>query len=273
MADSVTLLDFTWSYSSHGPPVLRGVSFAVRERSICGILGAAGAGKTTLLHALSGVLGSHHRDAPAQGSMTIDGVLHQGMPREVLFPTVGLVLDEPVLQISGMKETVFEEVSFTLDALSIPPAERDGRVLSLLRELGIAHLKDRHPANLSGGELQRVALSTILVASPRILLLDEPMSSLDASSQLRLQRIARNLKTSTTIIFTDSQVDAALMLADQIVVFNEGNVVFDGTRSEFALRIADFPFLAPSPIWKETIERLLGPSGTSLRRRMKEFMP
>jgi energy-coupling factor transport system ATP-binding protein len=228
MAASIELSSFSLRYSPSAKLSLETITLSAATGSCVGIVGPTGAGKSTLLHALSGILGKHHVEASAEGRMLIADMIFDGIPRDVLFPTVGLVLQDPFVQISGVRDTVREEISFTLENIGKSPGSDDA-ILELATDLGIEHLLERKPTTLSGGETQRVALGTILVARPRILLLDEPVASLDAAAQDRLRGILRSIRKTSTIVLTDTQLDFPLATCDQIAMLQDGHVTFFGS--------------------------------------------
>jgi putative spermidine/putrescine transport system ATP-binding protein len=139
--------------------------------------------------------------------------------------------------------TAAENVSFGLEMQRVRKDEREARVADALKLVGLAHLADRHPARMSGGQQQRVALARALVIRPSVLLLDEPLSNLDAKlreeMQLELRSIQRTVGT-TTILVTHDQSEA-LALSDRIVVMNQGRVeqvaepfqAYEGPASQF----------------------------------------
>ena len=250
MAARLEIHGLSVQYSTGATPALHGVTVGVASGSCCAVLGPTGAGKTTLLHALSGVLGKHHARAIASGSITVADSSFSPLPKTILFPLVGLALQDPYVQISGVRETVYDEVRFTLENLGLSSQGAEQRILPLLKELGIDHLALRKPTALSGGETQRVALATILAARPNVLLLDEPASSLDLTATVRLQRILKSLREKTTVVLTDTHIDFALVVAHQIVVLDRGRVVFDGTPKGFLSALEDLESILPASGWR-----------------------
>ena len=265
MADRVTISSLSLRYSGSSPKVLSSVTLEIKEGTCTAILGPTGAGKSTLLHCLAGTLKRHHPECVASGSIRIGETLYEGLPSEVLFPNVGLVLQDPNVQISGVKNTVLEEVLFTLENTGQVPDDPASLVGPILRKLGIDHLAERKPTSLSGGETQRVALATILVAQPNVLLLDEPTTALDLAAQEKLRSILREMKEKTTIILTDTQLDFALGICDRIVVLDRGTVAFDGTLAGFMERLQEFHNSIPLEHWlplKQPILQLLNSTTT-----------
>lgn len=245
MAHALTVASLTFRYPGAARPALSGLSVNFPAGRCTVVLGPTGAGKSTLLQAVSGVLGAHHRQDAAEGRITIGPRAYEPLPASILFPEVALFLQDPAVQISGLRESVEDEVRFALDNLGVPESEARARVRHQLGELGLGELTHRAPAQLSGGELQRVALAGVLVSRPSVLLLDEPLNSLDAPAQAQLVRILASLKGSATLVLTDTTVDAAIRIADHVVVLSEGSACFQGSPGEFINRAAEFSELLP----------------------------
>ena len=202
---------------------LRDVSLRVEPGEFFTLLGPSGCGKTTALRLVAGFLD------PDEGEVRIDGAAVTGVPpwRRDL----GLVFQNYAL---WPHLSVFEHVAFGLKERRAPRAERDARVAEALRLVGLEGLESRRPSQLSGGQQQRVALARTLVLRPRALLLDEPLSNLDAKlrAQMRteLRRLHRELGI-TTLFVTHDQAEA-MALSDRVAVFDRGTVVQLGTPSE-----------------------------------------
>lgn len=257
MADLITIRSFSLKYSATTPRVLSSISLEIPGRTCCAILGPTGAGKSSLLHCLAGTMRRHHPDSVSSGTIQVGDRLFEGLPPLVLFPAVGLALQDPHVQISGIRDTVFGEILFTLENAGPIPNNPEAVIVPLLQRLGIDHLADRKPTSLSGGETQRVALATILVARPPVLLLDEPTTAIDLAAQERLRGILRGMKQSTTIILTDTQLDFALGICDQIVVLDQGKVLFDGTPAALLRRLDEFGGLLPLESWRSVQHHML----------------
>ncbi|MEX1140322.1 MAG: ABC transporter ATP-binding protein [Bacteroidota bacterium] len=249
MAPRITIDKLSYRYFADGNPVFSDFSLDIPGGTCCALLGPTGAGKTTLLEILSGVAGSQCKTSLAAGSLQIGDERYESIPQAALFPKVGLVLQDPEVQISGIRDTVATEVEFTLEQLSIPVAERERRVRNTLNELALAPLAQRHPQEVSGGERQRVALASILVAAPPFLLLDEPANALDSRSQQLLREILRARKGSTTMIVSDYSIDLSLGLADLFVVLAEGNIVFQGTSADLFRNLDPLRDFLPLDYW------------------------
>jgi energy-coupling factor transport system ATP-binding protein len=265
MADRIIIQSFSLQYSASTPRVLASISLDIQRGTCCALLGPTGAGKSSLLHCLAGTMRRHHPESVSTGTIQIGDRLFEGLPSNILFPAVGLALQDPHVQISGVRDTVFDEILFTLENTGRIPEHPDAVILPLLRKLGIEHLADRKPTSLSGGETQRVALATILVAQPPVLLLDEPTTAMDLAAQEKLRGILRGMKGSTTIVVTDTHLDFALGISDRIVVLEEGKILFDGTPATILRRLDDFRNALPLESWlpmKQRILRLLDEPST-----------
>ncbi|HAL56217.1 MAG TPA: hypothetical protein DCP63_07035 [Bacteroidetes bacterium] len=265
MAHRVILESFSYQYPGQVTPALADISLAVPKGQCCALLGPTSAGKTTLLQSISGILHKHHASGFASGKIVIGDESYAPLPEEIQFPKIAYALQDPYVQISGVRETVLDEIRFTLENLGRWDSSTDDSILSLLRHLGIDHLAERKPTTLSGGETQRVALATILIAEPDVLLLDEPLTALDYVAQDRLSDLFKGIKERSTILFTDTHMEFALAVADVIVVLEKGRMVFSGDRKGLLDHIDSFESILPSHQWKElirTVKVSQGPEAT-----------
>ncbi|MFH0991515.1 MAG: ABC transporter ATP-binding protein [bacterium] len=272
MAAAVAIDNFSFRYFTGAAPALKNISLTLHENSLCVILGPTNAGKTTLIQAISGVLGKHHSTGSATGLMIINGSSYVPLPKELQFPSVGLVLQDPFVQISGMASTVFEEICFTLQNLGTPKEQIDIRVRETMNLLGIAHLAHRRPTELSGGETQRVALASVLVAEPSIILLDEPVTAIDSGGQAHLRAVLKALHNSSTIIVTDTALEFSFGIADRYVVLAGGEMVFEGTKDQFFTRLGEFSEFLPVEKWQYLATRINATgSHSSKSERIRRF--
>ena len=189
------------------------LSLAVEKGEFVTLLGPSGCGKTTTLLMIAGFV------EPSSGAITLDSAdLLATPPRR---RGLGIVFQSYAL---FPHMTVAENVAFGLEMQGIPRPEREKRVREALALVGLAALAERFPRKMSGGQQQRVALARALVIRPRVLLLDEPLSNLDAKlreeMQLELRQIQRSVHI-TAILVTHDQTEA-MALSDRIVVMNKG---------------------------------------------------
>ena len=198
-------------------------SLSVGKGEFISFLGPSGCGKTTTLQMIAGFL------APSRGAIGLEGRDLSKVPPSKR--GLGIVFQSYAL---FPHMTAAENVAFGLEMRGVPKAEREGRVRDALAMVGLAGYEDRHPRRMSGGQQQRVALARALVIRPSVLLLDEPLSNLDAKlredMQIELRQIQRNLGT-TTILVTHDQIEA-MSLSDRIVVMSKGRIEQIGTPQE-----------------------------------------
>jgi iron(III) transport system ATP-binding protein len=219
-------------------PVVRGLTLEVREGELVSLLGPSGCGKTTTLRMVAGL---EHPDA---GVIRVGGEPVAG-PGVCVPPErrgLGMVFQSYAV---WPHRTVEANVAYPLALRGIPEAERAARVREALRWVRLEALATRMPHALSCGQLQRVALARALVASPRVLLLDEPLSNLDAAlrEELRAELAALRARLGTTMVFVTHDQGEALALSDRIAVMNRG-VIEQVDTPERLYREPQTPFVA-----------------------------
>ncbi len=209
---------------------LAGVTLEVREGELFTLLGPSGCGKTTTLRILAGFA------EPDEGDVLFDGRSVRGVPPAER--GVGIVFQNYAL---WPHMTVFDNVAYGLRLRRLPAAEVRQRVEQVLEQVGLAGFGGRTPGQLSGGQQQRVAVARALVTNPRLLLLDEPLSNLDAKVRARLRSEIRRLQQElriTTVYVTHDQ-EEAMVISDRIAVMRDGRVAQVGTPVELYERPAD----------------------------------
>jgi len=193
-----------------------GISFDVKDGEFIVLLGPSGCGKTTTLRCIAGL------ETPDEGEIYIDDKLVNDLPPKDR--DVAMVFQSYALY---PHMTVYGNLAFPLKMRKLPKDEIDKKVKEVAKLLNIDHLLDRKPRQLSGGEMQRVALGRALVRTPRVFLMDEPLSNLDAKLRVymraELKKLQRDLKI-TTIYVTHDQAEAMAM-ADRIAVMNKGKIL------------------------------------------------
>jgi energy-coupling factor transporter ATP-binding protein EcfA2 len=191
------------------------------------LAGASGCGKTTLMRCINGLIPRIYR-GELEGQISVFGKSVHDLSMSELSQNVGTVLQDPERQIVG--SYVLNEVAFGLENLGLPRDEILTRVDSTLEYLGITHLRDREVFNISGGEKQKIALAGVLVMQPRILLLDEPLASLDpASAQDALQLFRRLADDGISILLVEHRVDDVWAIRPERVMYLEnGEQIYIG---------------------------------------------
>ena len=205
MAPVVDIRDLSIGYGN-APPVLAGFSASLHEHSFTCVVGTSGVGKSTLLRVIAGLV------APAAGEILVPERGHDETSRPF-----ALVFQEPRLL---PWRRVIDNVMFGLEGMRLSHHQRLARAREALALVGLADQAGRWPYQLSGGQRQRVNLARALAVRPRLLLLDEPFSALDAitrhSLQSELLRLAR--ETGTSLLFVTHDLDEAVFLADRVIV-------------------------------------------------------
>jgi len=222
MSDAYLKLDkLTLAYGD--TVAVKDLDLSISKGELVALLGPSGCGKTTTMRSIAGLL------SPASGRIMLDGdeITRVSANKR----NVGLVFQSYAL---FPHLTVYENVAFGLRLKGIGGKDLDAKVTSGIKSVGLAKFADRKPAELSGGQQQRVALARSMVMEPKVLLLDEPLSNLDARLRLEmraeLQRVQK--ETGVTMIFVTHDQIEALALADRIVVMLNGGIEQIGTPEE-----------------------------------------
>jgi energy-coupling factor transport system ATP-binding protein len=210
-----------------GEPVLDGVTLAIGDGERLALLGPSGSGKSTLLRALAGLV-PHFHGGTFAGRVLVGGIdTREARPAD-LAGQVASVFQDPEDQIVMAK--VANEVAFGLENVGVPPAEIWGRVEEALALTGVEHLAGRATAELSGGELQRVALASALALRPRLLLLDEPTSQLDPDAADAFFRVVDGLDCA--VVVSEQRPARPLAHVDRVLFLEQGRVLMDASRDD-----------------------------------------
>lgn len=203
--------------------VLDDVSFDIRSGEFFSLLGPSGCGKSTLLRIIAGL------DDADRGTVSIDGKrIDQVAPQQ---RGIGMVFQQYAL---WPHLTIGQNVSFGLESLPLSRADRDSRMLGALRKVRMETLAQRFPHEISGGQQQRVALARALAMQPSIILLDEPLSNLDARlrAEIRQELVDLHHSLGTTMVYVTHDQEDALALSSRIAIINQGTIQQIGTPRE-----------------------------------------
>lgn len=229
---SVENISFTYLPSTpFAVQALRGVSFSVERGESIAILGRTGCGKSTLVQHLNALL------IPQEGRVVVDGVdtRVRGQVLREIRRKVGLVFQYPEDQI--FEETVFREIAFAPRNMGIEGEELRERVQWAMEVVGLDYetLKDKSPFELSGGQMRRVAIASILSMRPEVLVLDEPTAGLDPQGRKGLLRHLQGMRTQwgLTLIVVSHNVEDVTQIAERVIVLEGGKIAFDGDIREF----------------------------------------
>lgn len=241
---------FSYRYRRNGEPVLSDITLSVKEGEITAVVGKSGSGKTTFASVLSGVI----------PGVVSSGVM-EGRAEKTKDVFIGLVTQSPESQLFGY--TVEDAIAFGLENQNVPRADIEKRLSSVLDLLHIGHLRHRVVERLSGGQKQAVCIASVLIMEPDLLVLDEPVSSLDPKGKALVQDILIRLKEAgQSVIILDQFIDWCASCVDRVIGIEAGTIIFEG----------DLPaFLKDQALY----ERLgvTVPQAAELYHRMKETCP
>lgn len=218
----------TYTYPGSSSPALKNLTFRVETGRLLALIGANEAGKSSLCLALAGFIPALFH-GQMQGTVTVCGLDTQKHSPGQFAGRVGLVLQNPANQLSGMRYTVSEEVAFGLENLGVPRNKMLTRIEHALEQVGLADLRERSPYTLSGGQQQRLALASVLVLEPAVLVLDEPTAMLDPlGSQAVFEIVQKLTQTGTTVVIADHHLEWIARYADQVIALSNGHMLLDG---------------------------------------------
>lgn len=224
----IELKNVSFKYELQEEKTIKNLDLYVKQGEFVGIIGKNGSGKTTLCNIIRGIIPDF-----VQGEITGDIIIENknidDIERGEMAELVGFVFQNPFSQISGIKKTVFEEIAYGLENLGVPREEIRQRVTDVIKLLKIEDLQDKNPNELSGGQSQRVAIASIIVMNPKVLIFDEPTSQLDPLGTEEIFDILKLLKSQNkTIILVEHKIDLIAEYADRVVVMDDGQIIFNG---------------------------------------------
>ncbi|HXM56386.1 MAG TPA: ABC transporter ATP-binding protein [Candidatus Dormibacteraeota bacterium] len=225
---ALVLEDVSYRYEEAESDALSGLSLLVAAGEWVGVVGPTSAGKSTLCLVAMG-LAPHFFGGRLRGTVRVFGQDSRAVPVPERSADVGLLFQNPFTQVSGARERVDEEVAFGPECHGLAPVEVDERVAEALALVGIAELASRHPLDLSGGQLQRLALASLLAMRPRLLLLDEPTSQLDPAGTEAIFDVLRSLHArGTAILLVEHRLELLCEVCPRLVALGGGRVLADG---------------------------------------------
>ncbi|OXZ33744.1 energy-coupling factor ABC transporter ATP-binding protein [Finegoldia magna] len=228
----IELKNVSFKYELQEEKTIKNLDLYVKQGEFVGIIGKNGSGKTTLCNIIRGIIPDFVQGT-ITGSISIDNKNINDIERGEMAELVGFVFQNPFSQISGIKKTVFEEIAYGLENLGVPREEIRQRVTEVIKLLKIEDLQDKNPNELSGGQSQRVAIASIIVMNPKVLIFDEPTSQLDPLGTEEIFDILKLLKSQNkTIILVEHKIDLIAEYADRVVVMDDGEIIFNGETHE-----------------------------------------
>lgn len=221
----------SYTYPLATSPSICQLSINIERGKFYGVIGENGSGKTTFCALLRGFAPSFYK-GEIEGEVLVEGKNISEYGGEIS-KKIGYVFQNPFTQISGVKDTVFEEVAYGLENFGVPVEEIEQRVIDVMRLTDIEALAQKNPFDLSGGQMQRVALASIIVLEPDILVIDEPTSQLDPEGTESVFAIIEQLKEKhKTIILVEHKIDLIAEYADEILVFKNGHLITTGKKQD-----------------------------------------
>ncbi|MBC7113111.1 MAG: ABC transporter ATP-binding protein [Candidatus Methanomethyliales bacterium] len=223
----VEIRSLSYTYPGSTKPTLTNVNLSVEEGEFILLTGPSGCGKTTLCRCLNGLIPNSY-GGEFNGQVIVDGLVTTEHPVYEIAQHVGLVFQNPENEL--FCTSVEREVAFGPENLALPREEVRKRVEESLAMVGISHLRDKSPEELSGGEQQKVAIAALLAMKPKILVLDEPTANLDpASAQSVLNTLLKlNEESGVTMILVEHRLEMVAHMAHRCAILNEGRLVLVG---------------------------------------------
>lgn len=215
-------------YDESAKYALDDISFSIEEKDFVALIGESGSGKSTLISHLNGLYKADSGEILFKG----ENIYDKNYNITNLRFKCGIVFQYPEYQL--FSETVLDDVAFGAIKKGLSKEVAYNKSMEVLKLLGIEHLKDEMPFNLSGGEKRKVAFAGVFVMEPDILIFDEPDAGLDPTSKLNFYRLIKSLNKEfgTTIIYITHNLDDVIEYADKVIVLNEGKIVNIGKPYE-----------------------------------------
>ena len=232
MDSIIKIEDFTFRYRDAMRCAVRHLDFEVPEGGFLCVVGPNGSGKSTLCNALVGLV-PHHFNGKSRGSVRVLGQKVADQTIAQISCNVGFVFQNPFNQLSYTAGTVAEELAYGLGNHGVPRDEMVRRIERIAGPLHLEGLLDRNPLELSGGQVQRVALGSTLIMNPRVLVLDECTTQLDPLGSEEIFDIVKKLnEDGMTVVMVDHDMERVARCADHVLVLSRGNQIAFGTPEE-----------------------------------------
>ena len=221
-----------YKYPLEEKQALKNINIEIKKGEFWAIIGKNGSGKTTFCNMLRRFVPDFYK-GELTGTITLEDKELKDYSQKELVQKIGFVFQNPFTQISGVKDTVFDEIAYGLENLGLDKEEIISRVEKILKLLEIEKLRDRNPYDLSGGQKQRVALASIIAMDPDILVIDEPTSQLDPKGTEDIFKIINLMANEgKTIILVEHKLELIAEYAQNILVLDEGEIILSGKAEE-----------------------------------------
>lgn len=224
--------NINYKYPLEEKQALKNINIEIKKGEFWAVIGKNGSGKTTFCNMLRRFVPDFYK-GELTGKITLEDKELKDYSQKELVQKIGFVFQNPFTQISGVKDTVFEEITYGLENLGLEKEEIISKVEKILKLLEIEKLRDRNPYDLSGGQKQRVALASIITMDPDILVIDEPTSQLDPKGTEDIFKIINLMANEgKTIILVEHKLELIAEYAQKILVLDEGEIILSGKAEE-----------------------------------------
>lgn len=221
----IVIENLKYRYPGSTSLALDNITFSIQSGEFIGIIGKNESGKSSLCQAIAGLIPNFYKGAYG-GKIIIDDLEVKNVEVDELCKKVGIIFQNPFNQVTGSKLTVYEEISFGLENMGIPRDEMILRIDEAMELLDISKYKDRYPFDLSGGQMQRMAIASIIAMRPEIIILDEPTSQLDPQGREEVfQAVQKLSKQGITIIMVEHNMEKIAAYSDRIALLEHGKLI------------------------------------------------
>ena len=226
------LEDISYKYPLTEENILKNITIGIEKGEFWAVIGKNGSGKTTLCNVLRRFAPDFYK-GELTGRIILENKELKDYTVKEIVQKIGFVFQNPFTQISGVKETVFEEIAFGLENLGLEANHIKNKVEETLELLHIKELRHKNPYELSGGQGQKVALASIIAMEPEILIIDEPTSQLDPQGTEEIFKIINMLaEKGKTIILVEHKIELIGEYAEKVIVLDEGEIILKGDTKD-----------------------------------------
>lgn len=245
-----------YKYPGSNALALDDISLTIKSGEFLGIIGRNESGKSSLCQAVAGLIPNFYKGAYG-GKVFIDDLEVKTVDVDELCQKVGIIFQNPFNQVTGSKLTVYEEISFGLENLGIPRDEMKERIDEAMELLDISRLKDRYPFDLSGGQMQRMAIASIIAMKPQVIILDEPTSQLDPQGREEVfQAVQKLSRQGITILLAEHNMEKLAQYSDRVVLLDGGKLIAIDSPQNIFSREDLYEYGVEPPVYTQICKKL-----------------
>lgn len=245
-----------YKYPGTDKLALDDISLSVEPGEFIGIIGKNESGKSSLCQALAGLIPNFYKGAYG-GKVLIGDIEVKNVPVDELCETVGIVFQNPFNQVTGSKATVYEEIAFGLENMGVPKDDMVRRIDTAMELLDISKYGDRYPFDLSGGQMQRMAIAGIIAMQPQVIILDEPTSQLDPQGREEVfQAVQKLARQGITIFLVEHNMEKIAEYSDRVVLLDDGKLIAADTPQRIFSRDDLEAHGVEAPVYTQICRRL-----------------